>query len=86
MSMNRSDAHKNDWTVDTYLCEIFLVNELGQIRETYNVALLNGILQCIFDPFENVEREFVLNSPTEMVDCAFKHLSKNSKRREIRRS
>ena len=63
-------------TVDTYLYETFLVNEPDQIRETYNTALLDGVSQCVFDPFENVEREFILDSHTEMMDCALKHLSK----------
>ena len=73
-------------TVDTYLCEIFLFNESGQIWETYNVTLLDGVIQCIFNPFENVEREFILDSHTEMVDCALEFLSKRNKRIEISRS
>ena len=73
-------------TVNTYPCEIFLVNEPGQIRETYDVTLLNGVIQCIFDLFENVEREFILDDHTEMVDCALKYLSKRDRRIEIRRS
>ena len=73
-------------TVDTYLCKVFLLNEPGQIRETHNVTLLNGVIQCIFDLIENVEREFILDYHTEMVDCALKYLSKRDRRIEIRRS
>ena len=69
--------------VDIYLYQIFCFDEPGQIRETCNVALLNGAIQCVFDLFENVGCEFILDNHTKMVDCALEYRWKMNGRIEI---